>query len=42
MQVGGFIDDPVGVKAFDEAFFPGTMTPEILGGGRGTLAPGAV
>lgn len=31
--------DPEGVKAFDEAFFAGTMTPEILGGGRGTLAP---
>lgn len=27
------------VKAFDEAFSAGTMTPEILGGGRGTLAP---
>ena len=25
--------------AFDEAFFAGRMTPEILGGGRGTLAP---
>ncbi|HEX3803893.1 MAG TPA: SMP-30/gluconolactonase/LRE family protein [Solirubrobacteraceae bacterium] len=31
--------DPGGVAAFDEAFFAGTMTPEILGGGRGTLAP---
>jgi gluconolactonase len=31
--------DPDGVAAFDEAFFAGTMTPEILGGGRGTLAP---
>ncbi|HEX3615326.1 MAG TPA: SMP-30/gluconolactonase/LRE family protein [Solirubrobacteraceae bacterium] len=31
--------DPVGVKAFDDAFFAGTMTPEVLGGGRGTLAP---
>jgi sugar lactone lactonase YvrE len=31
--------DRVGVAAFDEAFFAGTMTPEILGGGRGTLAP---
>ena len=31
--------DPAGVAAFDEAFFAGTMTPEILGGGRGTLAP---
>ncbi len=28
-----------GVVAFDEAYFAGTMTPEILGGGRGTLAP---
>jgi gluconolactonase len=28
-----------GVAAFDQAFFAGTMTPEILGGGRGTLAP---
>jgi len=27
------------VRAFDEAFFAGRMTPEILGGGRGTLAP---
>jgi len=26
-------------KAFDDAFSAGTMTPEILGGGRGTLAP---
>jgi gluconolactonase len=35
------LDDgvPGGVAAFDEAFFAGTMTPEILGGGRGTLAP---
>jgi sugar lactone lactonase YvrE len=35
------LDDgrPEGVAAFDEAFFAGTMTPEILGGGRGTLAP---
>jgi gluconolactonase len=31
--------DPEGARAFDEAFFAGTMTPEILGGGRGTLAP---
>ena len=31
--------DPAGVAAFDEAFAAGTMTPEILGGGRGTLAP---
>jgi sugar lactone lactonase YvrE len=31
--------DPVGVKAFDDAFFAATMTPEVLGGGRGTLAP---
>lgn len=35
------LDDgrPEGVVAFDEAFFTGTMTPELLGGGRGTLAP---
>jgi gluconolactonase len=35
------LDDgrPAGVAAFDEAFFAGTMTPEVLGGGRGTLAP---
>ena len=26
--------DADGVRAFDEAFFAGTMTPEILGGGR--------
>jgi sugar lactone lactonase YvrE len=31
--------DPAGIRAFDEAFFAGTMTPELLGGGRGTLAP---
>jgi gluconolactonase len=31
--------DPAGVAAFDKAFFAGTITPEILGGGRGTLAP---
>lgn len=31
--------DPGGIAAFDQAFFAGTMTPEILGGGRGTLAP---
>jgi gluconolactonase len=31
--------DPDGVAAFDAAFFAGTMTPDILGGGRGTLAP---
>jgi gluconolactonase len=31
--------DPEGVAAFDAAFFAGTMTPEVLGGGRGTLAP---
>jgi gluconolactonase len=28
-----------GVRTFDDAFFAGTMTPEVLGGGRGTLAP---
>jgi len=35
------LDDgnPEGVKAFDDAFFAGTMTPEVLGGGRGRLAP---
>jgi gluconolactonase len=35
------LDDgnPAGVAAFDAAFFAGTMTPEVLGGGRGTLAP---
>lgn len=35
------LDDgnPAGVAAFDQAFFAGTMTPELLGGGRGTLAP---
>ena len=35
------LDDgrPDGVAAFDEAFFAGTMTPEVLSGGRGTLAP---
>lgn len=31
--------DREGVAAFDAAFFAGTMTPEVLGGGRGTLAP---
>jgi gluconolactonase len=31
--------NPEGVAAFDQAFFAGTMTPELLGGGRGTLAP---
>jgi gluconolactonase len=31
--------DPEGVAAFDAAFFAGTMTPEVLGAGRGTLAP---
>jgi sugar lactone lactonase YvrE len=31
--------DPAGVAAFDAAFAAGTMTPEVLGGGRGTLAP---
>jgi hypothetical protein len=25
--------------AFDDAFFAGAITPEVLGGGRGTLAP---
>jgi gluconolactonase len=30
---------PQGAARFDEHFFAGTMTPEILGGGRGTLAP---
>jgi gluconolactonase len=40
-EVLTLLDDgnPAGVEAFDEAFFKGTMTPEILGGGRGTLAP---
>jgi gluconolactonase len=40
-EVLTLLDDgnPEGVAAFDEAFFAGTMTPEILGGGRGTLAP---
>jgi gluconolactonase len=31
--------DEAGAAAFDEAYFAGTMTPELLGGGRGTLAP---
>ena len=31
--------NPEGARRFDEAFFAGTMTPEILGAGRGTLAP---
>lgn len=41
LEVLTLLDDgnPEGVAAFDEAFFAGTMTPEILGGGRGTLAP---
>jgi gluconolactonase len=41
LEVLTLLDDgnPVGVAAFDEAYFAGTMTPEILGGGRGTLAP---
>jgi len=41
LEVLTLLDDgvPAGVAAFDEAFFAGTMTPEILGGGRGTLAP---
>ncbi|HEX3688437.1 MAG TPA: SMP-30/gluconolactonase/LRE family protein, partial [Solirubrobacteraceae bacterium] len=40
-EVLTLLDDgnPEGARAFDEAFFAGTMTPEILGGGRGTLAP---
>ena len=41
LDVLTLLDDgnPAGVAAFDEAFFAGTMTPEVLGGGRGTLAP---
>jgi gluconolactonase len=41
LDVLTLLDDgvPAGVAAFDEAFFAGTMTPEILGSGRGTLAP---
>ena len=41
LEVLTLLDDgvPAGVAAFDEAFFSGAMTPEILGGGRGTLAP---
>jgi gluconolactonase len=41
LEVLTLLDDgnPEGVAAFDEAYFAGTMTPEILGGGRGTLAP---
>ena len=31
--------DPASVAAWDEHFFAGTMTPEILGSARGTLAP---
>jgi sugar lactone lactonase YvrE len=40
-EVLTLLDDgnPEGVAAFDEAFFAGTMTPEVLGGGRGRLAP---
>jgi gluconolactonase len=40
-EVLTLLDDgnPDGVAAFDEAYRTGTMTPEILGGGRGTLAP---
>jgi gluconolactonase len=41
LEILTLLDDgrPEGVAAFDQAFFAGTMTPEILGGGRGTLAP---
>lgn len=41
LEVLTLLDDgnPVGVAAFDEAYFAGAMTPETLGGGRGTLAP---
>ena len=41
LEVLTLLDDgnPAGVAAFDEAYFAGKMTPEILGGGRGTLAP---
>jgi sugar lactone lactonase YvrE len=31
--------DPAKVAAWDEHFFAGTMTPELLGSARGTLAP---
>ena len=31
--------NPEGAAEFDRHFFAGTMTPEILGAGRGTLAP---
>jgi gluconolactonase len=31
--------DPERVAAWDEHFFSGTMTPELLGSARGTLAP---
>jgi sugar lactone lactonase YvrE len=41
LEVLTLLDDgnPAGVAAFDRAYFAGTMTPEVLGGGRGTLAP---
>jgi gluconolactonase len=41
LEILTLLDDgrPEGVAAFDQAFFAGTMTPEILGAGRGTLAP---
>lgn len=41
LEILTLLDDgnPAGVEAFDEAFFAGAVTPEILGGGRGTLAP---
>ncbi len=41
LEVLTLLDDgnPEGVAAFDEAYFAGTMTPEVLGAGRGTLAP---
>ncbi|MEN3279059.1 MAG: gluconolactonase [Solirubrobacteraceae bacterium] len=31
--------DPEGAANFDRHFFAGTVTPEVLGGARGTLAP---
>ena len=41
LEILTLLDDgnPDGVAAFDDAYFAGTMTPELLGGGRGTLAP---
>ncbi|HWD68551.1 MAG TPA: SMP-30/gluconolactonase/LRE family protein [Solirubrobacteraceae bacterium] len=41
LEILTLLDDgnPAGVLAFDDAFLGGTMTPELLGGGRGTLAP---